>query len=314
MNDAVAMRDRAISMLEAAEATEDAARRSALLHFVVVGANFTGVELAGELFVFLRDAARLYRHVRPEECTLTLLELGDRLLPQLDRELADFAHRDLVRRGVEVRLGTTATEVRRYEIVLADGSVVPTATVIWTAGIAPNPLVERLALPRDPRGYVDCEPTLRVRGYENVWAIGDAAAVPAADGRPYAATAQNAVRMGRHVGRNVARALAGEPPVPFAFRPQGAIAALGCRTGVAKIFGVKLSGFPAWFVFRTAYLLKMPGFSRKVRVALDWTVDLLFRRDVVQLGAHRERPPRTAAPLARPHPDPGAAKRPGAER
>lgn len=288
LSDAVALRDRAVMMLEAAEATSDPERRRALLHFVVVGANFTGVELAGEFFVSLREAARRYRHVREEDCNLTLIEIGDRLLPQLDADLAEFARRDLSDRGVGVRLRTSVAEVREAGVVLSDGSWLPAATVVWTAGIAPSPLLARLGLPRNEHGYLPCDPTLRVSGADGHWAIGDAATVRGPDGTMYAATAQNALRMGVHVARNIARVLAGAAPEPFTFRPRGSIAALGCRTGVAKVLGVKLAGFPAWFLFRTTYLAKMPGFARKVRVAMDWTVDLLFRRDFVQLGVHRE--------------------------
>lgn len=287
LTDAVALRDRAITMLEAADATSDPARRKALLHFVVVGANFTGAEVAGEYDMFVKRAARRYPNLRPQDCRITLVELADRILPALDEDLAEFARRHMERRGIRIRLGTTVREVDERRVVLEDGETLDAATVIWCAGIAPEPLLSRIDVPRDERGYVLCERDLRVRGFDDVWAIGDAAVNLDAEGRPYPPTAQHAVRQGIHLARNLSRALSGKRTEPFDYRAIGSLAALGCRTGVAKIFGVKLSGFPAWWMYRTVYLSKMPGLSRKARVALDWTFDLFFPTDVVQLGVHR---------------------------
>ncbi len=291
MNDAVGLRDRAIRLLEAADATEDPARRRALLHFVVVGANFTGVELAGEYFVFLREAAARYRNIDPRDCRLTLIEVTDRVLSALDPELGRYAWEKLRDRGIDVRLRTSVKEIHAAEVLLSTGEVLPSATVIWCAGIAPPPLLETSGLPRDARGWIRCERTLRVSGFEDVWAIGDNAFVPDEEGSPHSATAQTAVQQAEHLARNIARALAGAPLEPFRFDNRGALAALGCRTGVAKVFGIKLSGFAAWFLWRTVYLMKMPGLARKMRVAVDWTVDLLFGREFVQLGLRPDREP-----------------------
>jgi NADH dehydrogenase len=166
---------------------------------------------------------------------------------------------------------------------------VGTETVIWCAGIAPNPLLASADLPADPQGYVLCDRDLRVQGHDTVWAIGDSAVNTDAGGSPYPATAQHATRQGEHLAKNLVRVLRGQDALPCDLQNLGSIAALGCRTGVAKIFGIKLSGFPAWFLFRTVYLLKMPGLARKVRVALDWTIDLVFAKDTVQLGLNRTR-------------------------
>ena len=287
MTDAVALRDRAIAMLEAASATADAERRRALLHLAVVGANFTGAEVAGEFHMFLRLAARRYPNLTPDDCRVTLIELDRRILPALDEDLAGYAQRHLERRGISVRLRTSVREVREAEIVLQDGEVLPCRTLIWCAGIAPSPLIARLGLPTDERGYILCERDLRVRGHDRVWSIGDSAVNPGPDGKPYPATAQHAVRQGRHLARNIVRVLAGERPTPFEYEPIGSLVALGCRSGVAKIFGVKLAGFPAWWMFRTVYLAKMPGLGRKARVALDWTFDLFSSPEIVQLGVHQ---------------------------
>jgi len=285
--DAVALRDRAIALLEAANAEPDPARRRELLHLVVVGANFTGAEVAGEYHMFLRDAARHYPNLRPDDCRVSLIEISDRILPALDEDLAAYAQASLERRGVSVRLGTSVEQVRDNEVVLRGGETLPTRTLIWCAGIAPSPLISRLGLPVDERGYVLCERDFRVRGFDHVWSIGDTAVNPDASGRPYPATAQHAVRQGRHLARNLVRVMAGGEATPFDFEPLGSLVALGCRTGVAKILGVKLSGFPAWWMHRTVYLGKMPGLGRKARVAIDWTLDLLSPTDVVQLGVHR---------------------------
>lgn len=285
--DAVALRDRAIQLLERAEATHDPDRRRALLHFVVIGANFSGVEVAGEFSEFLREAARAYRNVSRDECRVSLVEVAPRILSALDEDLADYALAKLRARGIDVRLSTTVAEIARDHALLSDGGRLDTHTVIWCAGIAPNPLVSRLGLPTDAQGWLLCEPDLRVRGCSDIWGIGDCAVNPDPSGRAYPATAQHAVREASALAANLRRVLRGEPTRPCEIRSPGALAALGCRTAVAKVYGVKLSGFPAWFLWRTVYLLKMPGWVRRIRVALDWTLGLFFRRQIVQLGIHR---------------------------
>jgi NADH dehydrogenase len=287
--DAVALRDRAIWMLERADATADSSERAGLLHFVVVGGNFTGAEVAGEFHVLLREAARLYPNLRPSDCKVTLVEIGDRILGALDADLAEYARRQMERRGMSVRLRTSVSEIREREVVLDNGEVLPALTVIWCAGIAPNPLIAKLGLPVDRLGYIVCDRELRAQGHSDVWAIGDCAICLDRDGKPTAATAQRAVQQGEHLGRSLARVLQGEPAPVFVYAPVGALAALGCRTGVARLFGVKLSGFWAWALWRTVYLLKMPGWSRRARIALDWSIDLVFRREYVQLGVHKGR-------------------------
>jgi len=287
LTDAVTLRDRAIGLLEQADATAESDARRALLHFVVVGGNFSGVEVAGELLVFVREAARAYPNVHPRECNVTLVEIAERILPALDADLADYAVRTLRRRGMRVRLATSVRAVHAGGVELTDGTALAARTVIWCAGIAPNPLVATLGLPTDERGWIRCEPNLRVEGRADIWALGDGALVPRPGGVPYAATAQLAVRQAALLADNLARAVRGEPLAAREIRSVGALAALGCRTAVAKIFGVKLSGFAAWFLWRTVYLAKMPGWARKVRVALDWAMDLVFPRTIVQLGIHR---------------------------
>lgn len=285
--DAVALRDRAIRQLEHADAIDEIEVRRRLLHFVVVGASFTGVEVAGEFEVFLRRACRRYPRLEQRDITITLVEKAERILPALDADLGLYALRQLTRRGIDVRLGTTVSRVAHHRVDLDDGRSLDAETVIWCAGIAPNPLLEQLGLPMDARGYIRCLPDLRVESFTNVWAIGDAAVNVDPEGVAYPATAQHAVRQGKHLAHNLSGVASGSAPKPCVIRNRGSLAALGCRTAVAKVFGVKLSGFPAWFLWRTVYLAKMPGWARKLRVALDWTMDLVFPKDDVQLGLAR---------------------------
>lgn len=286
--DAIAMRDRAIRLLEQADQTEDPERRRALLHLVVVGSSFTGIEVAGEFEVFLKRASRRYARIRPEEIRVTVVDIAERILPNLDAELAGFAAEKLRRRGVDLRLGTSILQVAADHALLDDGSRLDTSTVIWCAGIAPNPLLTDMDLPTDERGWILCDPDLRVRGKDNIWAIGDCAVNPAPDGRAYPATAQAAVQQGRQAADNLLRVLRGKEARPCVLRDRGSLVALGCRTGVARVGPFKLAGFAAWFLWRSVYLMKMPGWGRRLRVALEWTIDLFFGRDDVQLGLHPE--------------------------
>jgi NADH dehydrogenase len=284
LGDAVRLRDHTIRQLERADANADESVRRRLLHLVVVGGNFTGVEVAGEFQVFMRRASRRYKAVGRDEIGVTVVELGSRILPALDEGLARYASERMARRGMRVVLGTSVASIGDGFVSLTNGETLAADTLIWCAGIAPSPLLDSLELPKDSRGYLLCERDLRVSGRSEVWAVGDSAVNLGPDGAPYPATAQHAVRQGAHLADNLARALRGRPTRPCDIRSRGELAALGCRTGVARVFGFKLAGFPAWFLWRTVYLLKMPGLARKLRVALDWTIDMVFAKDAVQLG------------------------------
>jgi NADH:ubiquinone reductase (H+-translocating) len=309
LTDAVALRDRAIQMLEAAESEPDPARRAALLHMIVVGGSFTGVEVAGEFNVFLRRAARRYPSLRPQDCRITLVEMTGRILPALEGKLADYAAQALRQRGVELILNTTVERITEEFAELRDGRHLAGHTTIWCAGIAPAPLLADIEVPRDERGYILCDSDLRVRGLKDVWAIGDCAVNPGPDGQPYPATAQHAIRAGMAAAGNIAALLRGQPRGvrPFVYRSRGMLAPLGCRTAVAKIGPLRLSGLAAWLVWRAVYLMKMPGLARKLRVALDWMLDSIFPREDVALGIHRAAvapPPRlpvaSSPPIAAP--------------
>lgn len=285
LQDSIEFRDRGIQLLEKANTIEDREDRAAVLRIVIVGSNFSGIELAGEYQEFLESQARNYPNVDPEDIQVVVIEYADRILPAIDADLADFARKHLERRGLVVRTQCSLTDVQADRVTLTTGEVLRTQTTVWCAGIAPSPLLQLApGLPLNDRGYIVCDPTTKVQGYENVWAVGDSAFIPDKDGQPYVATAQNASRQGPVAARNVLHSIREEPLVPFRFDSLGSLAAIGCRTAVARLMGIKLHGFPAWFMFRTIYLMKMPSWSRRVRIMIDWTLSLFFRQEPVQLG------------------------------
>jgi len=289
LQDSIEFRDRGIRLLETANTVENREERRALLRIVIVGSNFSGIELAGEYQEFLTEQAKNYPNVDEDDVQVVVVEYADRILPAIDEDLARFARRNLEGRGVVVHTKTSLSHVCPEHVILTTGEKVSTHTTVWCAGIAPSPLLsETKDLPLDKRGYIVCRKTTQVEGYENFWAVGDSAFIPDKDGVPYAATAQNASRQGPLAAENVLRSLRGEPLREFEFTSLGSLAAIGCRTAVARVFGVKLSGFIAWWLFRTVYLMKMPSWSRRVRIVIDWTLSLFFKQEPVQLGV-RER-------------------------
>jgi NADH dehydrogenase len=292
LGDAVTLRDRAVALLEAADCESSAEKRRELLHFVVVGANFTGVEVAGEYDQFLRRATRYYGNLRPEDVSVSLVEQKKRILPALDEDLAKYARHHLESRGVSILLENSIDSIGAHASRLSSGEEIRARTIVWCAGIAPSPVLDRApGIPRDEHGYVQCERDLSVVGHDEVWSIGDVAVNRDAEGKPYPPTAQHAMRQGRHVAQNIKRVTGSRgSPEPFDYESAGELVALGCRSAVAKILGVKFSGFIAWWFYRTLYLAKMPGLGRKARVATDWTLSLLTRPDVVQLGVLQREP------------------------
>lgn len=282
--DAVRLRNRALDMLERAELEDDPATRASLLSFIVVGAGFAGVETAAELDVFVHRAARSYHRFPPSEVKVTLVDGGPRVLPELRERLGEITKRTLAERGVESKLGVFVASADDGGVTLADGTRIAGATIVWAGGVGANPLVASLPL-ADARGKAPATPDLAVIGHPGVWAIGDCASiVPPEGGRPYPPTAQHAVRMGPHVADNIAAAIDGKPLKPFDYKMKGQMANLGERDAVAMFGGLQVSGFPAWWIWRTYYLLRLPTLDRRVRVAIDWTLDLIFPRDIVKLA------------------------------
>ncbi|MFN7967104.1 MAG: NAD(P)/FAD-dependent oxidoreductase [Acidobacteriota bacterium] len=281
LGDAIALRNRLIDALEEADFECCLLTRRRMLTFVVAGGGFAGVEAIAGINDFLREAVRHYPHLTAANVRTVLIHSGDHILPELGADLGKFAAESLSKRGVDIRLGVKVRGMNAEGVELSDGTSIETANLIWTAGTSPNPLLATLPLPRE-RGRVVVEQTLQVTGWPGIWSLGDCAQIPDGAGGFYPPTAQHATRQGKVLARNIVAALHGKPAQPFRFKTLGQLAAIGRRTGVAKVFGFKFSGFVAWWMWRTIYLSKLPRFERKVRVALDWSLDLFFTKDLVK--------------------------------
>lgn len=285
--EAIALRNRVLRNLELAESTEDPVVRRAALTFVFVGAGYAGLEGLAELQDFASDVLDLYPRARVHGMRWILVEAQERVMPEVPASLAAFASRELMARGIELRTSTTLDEVTATSARLSDGEIVPTRTVVWTAGVRPHPVVAELGLPLTDHGRIDVDDTLAVAGYPGVWAIGDAAAVPdpASGGkRPCPPTAQHAIRQGKVVARNVAAALGTGRPTRFRYKTRGVVVDMGQRKAVAQTMGLRWRGTPAWLLARTYHLALMPGAGRRARLLTDWNVGLLFGRDTAELG------------------------------
>jgi NADH:ubiquinone reductase (H+-translocating) len=285
--DAIALRNRALLNLEIAESLPDDEARREYLTFVFVGAGYAGLEGIAELQDYVADVIDRYPRGRMVGARFILVEAQDRVMPEVPASLAEFATRELSGRGMEIRTGTQLDSMDERSATLSTGERIPARTVCWTAGVRPAPVVGNLGLPLDDGGRIEVDATMRVKGRDNVWAIGDAAAVPdPAKGRrePTPPTCQHAIRQGRRVAENVAATLRGERPKPFRYRTLGVFVDMGRHKAVATVLGVRLRGFPAWFAARTYHLIMMPGLARQVRLAVDWTIGLFFGRASAELG------------------------------
>jgi NADH:quinone reductase (non-electrogenic) len=281
LGDAIHLRNRVIATLEEGD-TECAADPDGLMTFVVAGGGFAGVETLAGLNDFVRDALRFYPHLRAERIRMVLVHSGSTILPELGDNLGAYAQRQLSKRGVEIITNAKVAGVTADGVQLSDGRCIPSRLVVWTAGTSPHPLMHELPCALD-RGRVLVDETLAVPNWPGVWALGDCAVVPnVRTGKPHPPTAQHALREARVLAENVAATLRGRPTKSFDFMTIGQLAAIGRRTGVARVFGINFSGFLAWWLWRTIYLSKLPRFEKKLRVAIDWTLDLLFARDFVQ--------------------------------
>ncbi len=281
LGDALALRNRLIQLLEEADFECAIEQRHALLTVMVAGAGFAGVETVAAVNDFLREAIQFYPHLQEEMLRIVLVDAGSVILPELHPKLGEYAQRKLAARGVDIRVATQVTGVSERGVELSDGSAIDAETVVWTAGTTPHPLVADLPCATE-RGRVPVNEYLEVPGWPGVWAVGDCALVPDGDtGRYHPPTAQHALREGKVVADNIAASIAGGRKRAFTFTTLGQLAAIGRRTGVANIFGINFSGFIAWWLWRTIYLSKLPRFERKIRVALDWSLDLVFSKDLV---------------------------------
>jgi NADH dehydrogenase len=281
LTDATRLRNHLIAHLEEA-ASECCKVKNPLLTFVVAGGGFAGVETVAGINDFVRGALRTYPNLHENMIRMVLVHPGPVILPELGERLGVYAQRKLSERKVEILLNTKVTGVTERSVELSDGQVIYGNTLIWTAGTSPNPLLGTLPC-RKERGRLIVNEQLEVGDFPNVWALGDCAAIPDRKmGGFHPPTAQHALRQGQVLAHNIMAAIRGGDRKPFAFSTIGQLAAIGRRTGVATIAGINFSGFLAWWLWRTIYLSKLPRFEKKVRVALDWTLDLVFSKDLVQ--------------------------------
>jgi NADH dehydrogenase len=278
--DAIYLRNHVLRRLEAAAAAEDGTVRARELSFVFVGAGYAGVEALAELSDLVRDALRHYPKLQGAPQRWVLVDAAPKILPEIPTRLGDYAARELTKRGVEIHVSTTLESVEAHAATLSNGDPIPTTTLVWTAGVKANPHLSQLGLPLDERGRVRTDETLRVEGLEHVWALGDCARVPnRASDEPDPPTSQHALRQARRLAKN----LRGSPQ-PYRYRMLGQVATLGRYTGIADVLGLRFTGFAGWFITRTYHLYQLPLLSRKLRVVVDWTVSLFFRRDIAELG------------------------------
>jgi NADH:quinone reductase (non-electrogenic) len=286
IEEAIALRNQVLDRLDLAASVRDEPTRQRALTFVFVGGGYAGVEALAEIEDMARFATKYYDNVKPTDLRFVLVEMAHRILPEVGEDLGRYTIKRLTERGIEVKLGTKLESCVAGHIVLSDGSEFDADTIVWTAGVKANPVLGSSDLPRDPSGRVRAAADLRVDGVEHAWSAGDNAAVPdlTQPGKICAPNAQHAVRQARLLAHNLVRSLRGEPLVDYRHRYVGSVASLGLYKGVAQVYGIKLRGFPAWFMHRTYHMSRMPTFNKKVRVVLDWTLSLFFRRDVVSLG------------------------------
>jgi NADH dehydrogenase len=278
--DAIHLRNHVLRELEAADAALDDAERARRLTFVFVGAGYAGVEALAELSDLVEDAVRFYPRLKGVQRRWVLVDAAPKILPEIPSRLGDYAARELEQRGVEIHVNTMLDSVSDDEVVLAGGLRIPTRSLVWTAGVAANPLLREIGLPLDERHRVEVDELMRVKGQEHVWALGDCARVPnTRSENPDPPTCQHALRQSRRLAKNLQGDLQ-----PYGYRMLGQVATLGRYKGIADVLGVRLRGFPGWFVTRAYHLYQLPLLSRKLRVVVDWTTSLLFRRDIAELG------------------------------
>ncbi|HVX28895.1 MAG TPA: NAD(P)/FAD-dependent oxidoreductase [Nitrolancea sp.] len=306
LSNAFALRNHLIDTLEQADIETDPVEKRRLLTFVVVGGGTNGVEVVGEIHDMLVEVTDLYKHIEREDIRVVLIHGGPRLIPDLPQSLGEYAEQLLRKKGVEIMLNTRVPRVEPNRVFLDNGDPIDTSTIVGSIGVSPNPLVTGLPLEQNKKGQIKANRTLNVPGHPNIWALGDAAEVlDEHTGKPYPQTAQHAVREARTVARNIVATIRGEPLKPITYRTRGQLVALGHRSAVAYIMGLKLSGFPAWWIWRSYYLLQIPRWDKRLRVMFDWTLDLLFPPELTQLKVGQPTP--SIRPAPKPEPEKATA-------
>ena len=291
VGEAIFLRNHVLAKLDIAASTSDVDVRRRALTFVFVGGGYAGVEALAELEDMARDASKSYDGVDPSDMRWVLVEASDRILPEVSRDMGEYTVKELERRNIEVRLSTRLKSADEHHIVLSDGEEFDADTLVWTAGVKPNPMVNDTDLPVDEKGRLKGTTLLTIEGLDDAWTAGDNAAIPdlTKPGEFCGPSAQHAVRQAKRLGDNIADVLHGGTATPYKHAYAGSVASLGLHKGVAQVYlggvGLKLRGWPAWFMHRTYHVSRVPTFNRKVRVIADWTLALFFPREIVSLGA-----------------------------
>lgn len=287
LGDAFYLRNHVIGCLEEADFEPDPELKAALCTFVVVGGGFSGVETIAELQEMVHKVLKLYKNIHHDEVRFILVHSRERILPEVVPGLADYAQKKLAARGIEFKLKVRCKAATADSVILNNEEEIMSKTIICTIGNAPNPMVSTLNCKKE-RGKVFAEPTLKLVDRDNVWALGDCAWVLNQEtGEPYEPTAQNAIRQAACLAENIISSIENKPLKPFIFGGLGKLASIGNRSAVAEVMGMKISGFIAWIFWRAVYLMKLPGWERRIRVLLDWNLDLIFPRSVTQLKVFR---------------------------
>jgi NADH dehydrogenase len=288
MFDAAMLRNRVLALLEEATLQSDSDARRRILTFVTAGGGFAGAETTGAINDFVRDVVRYYPDLSEELVRVVVIHPGDFLLPELGQELGDYAERKLRERKVEVIKGVRVANYDGSLVTLTDGKSIPASTLIWTAGVKPSPVIAPLPCQKE-RGRLLVSDFLAVTGVPGLWAAGDCAAVPVSNTEKFhPPTAQHGLREGLVAAKNIEAVVLDRPLKAFTFTTLGQLATIGRRTGVAMVFGIKFSGFIAWMLWRTVYLMKLPRLPKKLRVMVGWTLDLLFAKDIEQMLTLRD--------------------------
>ncbi|HEY4248657.1 MAG TPA: NAD(P)/FAD-dependent oxidoreductase [Lacunisphaera sp.] len=290
--DAIALGNDLIGNFEAAAVETDPETRRRLLSVVVIGGGFSGVEVAGHISDLMQAIHTYYPELAKVPRKIHLLQKRDRILPELNHQaLSEFALKKLRQNEIDVQLEVGAKEVTPTAVKLNSGESIPAGMVVCTIGTETQPMIKALDLPLE-KGRLPTDADMRVTGTEDLWALGDCAMIPNAfDHRPSPATAQFALQQAMQLAKNLQRALDGKPTAPFSFRPRGLLASIGHRNAVAEIYGIRLWGFPAWFLWRGVYLWKLPTLGRKLEVAMEWALSLFFSPNIVQLRLKRSANP-----------------------
>jgi NADH dehydrogenase len=297
IGEAIYLRNRVLEQLDVAATTSDSETRRRALTFVFIGGGYAGIEALAELEDMARDALKYYPELRAEDMHWMLIEMSQRILPEVGRDLGAYAAEQLISRGLDIRLGTKLESCVDGVVKLSDGDSYAADTIVWTAGVKANPTLDKSDLPRDEKGRVTCLPTLQVHDadgkvVEGAWSAGDCAAVPdlTADepGTLTGPSAQHAVRQAKVLADNLIAVIRGRAVHNYKHKYAGSVASLGLHKGVAQVYGVKLKGWPAWFMHRTYHVSRIPSWNRRVRVVIDWTLALVLKREVISMGELQE--------------------------